>query len=93
MPRSTRRHTALFVVAMTTAMTLLAAACTDGTTPDCSSPEAGCSPNLEASINEAEPNDAAQETSATDTGSPVDSGSDARLDAPHDATDAGDAHD
>ncbi len=64
-------------------------ACTDGTTPDCSGPEAGCAPDLSGSL------DTGIETFDADRGygdssTPVDSGS-----PPADAgasLDAADAH-
>lgn len=69
-------------------VTVLAAipliACTDGTTPDCSGPEAGCAPDLSGSLESgAEAGDA--NTGYGDSATPTDSGK------PPPPTDAGDA--
>jgi hypothetical protein len=47
-PRARRIRRLLVLAAVPLALAQLAADCVDGTTPDCSGPEAGCGPNLDA---------------------------------------------
>ena len=44
-----RRALLLSALACASALTLLVAACTEGTTPDCRSPDAACGPGVDGS--------------------------------------------
>jgi hypothetical protein len=66
-------------------------ACTDGTTPDCSSPEAGCSPDLSGMVTEA--GEASDSNRSYDESSvPIDTGIVPVIDAGDASLDAADAH-
>ncbi len=65
-------------------------ACTDGTTPDCSGPEAGCAPDLSGQVSEAGQGFDANHGYG-DAATPADTGVQPVIDA-GDALDAADAH-
>jgi hypothetical protein len=71
---------------------ILVVACTDGTTPDCSNPEAGCSPDLSGSLEAG--NDGGNDGNTTygDAAPPVDSSKPVVIDAGDASLDAADAH-
>jgi hypothetical protein len=79
-----RNGIAFVIIAAFAAIPIVA--CTDGTTPDCSGPEAGCAPDLSGSLESGitEPVDAdkgyGDSASPTDSSTPKDAG-DASLDA------------
>jgi hypothetical protein len=76
-------------------VTLLAAiplvACTDGTTPDCSGPEAGCAPDLSGSLESGTTEAGDANTGYGDSAIPIDS-SKPPTDAGDASLDAADAH-
>jgi hypothetical protein len=67
-------------------------ACTDGTTPDCTGPEAGCSPDLSGSLDEAGTEAGDANTGYGDSAPPTDSGKPTPTDAGDASLDAADAH-
>ena len=54
-------------------ITILVVACTDGTTPDCSNPEAGCSPDLSGSLEAGIQGSSDGNTTYGDGAAPIDS--------------------
>jgi len=78
-----RTWIACVIIAFCAALPVVA--CTDGTTPDCSSPEAGCGPDLSGQVEAGEAGDApsysGQDTGAVDSASPIIDSGDASLDA------------
>jgi hypothetical protein len=84
-----RRALVFFAILAFGAAGLTVAACTEGTTPDCRNPSAGCGPGVDAASGDASEGGAADVVSSD---APVDSARDAPSDAPSDApADASDA--
>ncbi|MEO7113091.1 MAG: hypothetical protein ABI183_21815 [Polyangiaceae bacterium] len=86
-----RARNAIAGVIITAFIAIPIVACTDGTTPDCSGPEAGCSADLSGSLESGAAADDAN-TSYGDSAVPTDSGKPTPTDAGDASLDAADAH-
>ena len=83
---------ATLAIALAPLLALFASGCTDGTTPDCSAPDAGCAPDLTAHLPEASPFEAGDADGARDGAADrTGDGGDGGGDAPNDAVDERDA--
>ena len=67
-------------------------ACTDGTTPDCSGPEAGCAPDLSGQVDEAGEGGFDSNHTYGDSATPIDTGIVPIIDAGDASLDAADGH-